>query len=85
MKSWQMGTHLIVLSDSYPMNTNMTGYKCFLKIFASLYMVSRISKKIFTPFSEGILGMVQLQWQAGTEWHCFRKQLVLFYKTIPIV
>ena len=27
-----MGTHLIALSESYPMNTNMTGFKCFSKI-----------------------------------------------------
>ena len=26
-----MGTHLRVLSESYPMNTNMTGLRCFSK------------------------------------------------------
>ena len=31
LKSWQMGTQLRVLSKSYPMNTNMTGFRCFLK------------------------------------------------------
>ena len=25
------GTHLRVLSESYPMNTNMTGFRCFFK------------------------------------------------------
>ena len=30
-----MGTHLRVLSESYPMNTNMTGLQWFSKIFAS--------------------------------------------------
>ena len=25
LKPWHMGTHLRVLSESYPMNTNMTG------------------------------------------------------------
>ena len=29
-----MGSYLRVLSKSYPMNTNMTGYRCFTKIFA---------------------------------------------------
>ena len=29
-----MGTHLRVLSESYPMNTNITGFRGFLKIFA---------------------------------------------------
>ena len=27
MKAWHMGTHLIGLSKSIPMNTNMTGFK----------------------------------------------------------
>ena len=31
------GTHLRVLSESYPMNTKMTGFRCFSKILASLY------------------------------------------------
>ena len=26
---WHMGTHLRVLSEVYPMNTNMTGFRCF--------------------------------------------------------
>ena len=30
-----MGTHLRVLRKSYPMNTSMTGLRCFSKIFAS--------------------------------------------------
>ena len=35
-KPWHMGTHLRVLIESYPMNTNMAGFKCFSKFFASL-------------------------------------------------
>ena len=31
-----MGTHLIVLGESYPMNTHITGFRWFSKIFASL-------------------------------------------------
>ena len=31
-----MGTNLRVLSESYPMNTNMTGVEKFSKIFAPL-------------------------------------------------
>ena len=30
------GTHLKILSESYPMSTNMTGFRCFSKIFSSL-------------------------------------------------
>ena len=36
VKLLQMGTHMKVLSESFPMNTNMTGFRCFSKIFASL-------------------------------------------------
>ena len=28
-----MGTHLRVMSESYPMNTNMAGLRCFSEIF----------------------------------------------------
>ena len=27
LKPWQMGTHLRALSESYPMSTNMTGFR----------------------------------------------------------
>ena len=30
------GTHLVVLSESYPINANMTGFKWFSKIVVSL-------------------------------------------------
>ena len=36
LKPWQMGTHLILLSESFQMNTNMIGFKWFSKIFAPL-------------------------------------------------
>ena len=36
LKPWQMGTHLRVLSESYLMNTNMTGFGWFSKRLASL-------------------------------------------------
>ena len=32
LNPWQMGTHFTVLSESYPMNTNMTGFRWFSKI-----------------------------------------------------
>ena len=37
LKPWHMGTHLRVLSESYLMNTNMTGLRWSSKIFASLW------------------------------------------------
>ena len=33
---WHMGTHLRVLSESYLMDANMTGFKYFSKIFADV-------------------------------------------------
>ena len=35
-KPWHVGIHLRVLCESFPMNTNMTGFGWFCKIFASL-------------------------------------------------
>ena len=32
LKPWHMGTHLIVLSESYLLNTNTTGFGWFSKI-----------------------------------------------------
>ena len=37
LKPWHMGNHLRVLSEYFPMNTNMAGFRRFSKIFASLY------------------------------------------------
>ena len=31
-----MGTHLRVPIEYYPMNTNLTGFRCFSKIFVSM-------------------------------------------------
>ena len=33
LKPWHMGTHLRVLSESYPMNINMIGFRWFSKVF----------------------------------------------------
>ena len=32
IKPWHMGTHPRVGSESYPVNANMTGFRCFSKI-----------------------------------------------------
>ena len=37
LKPWHMDTHLRVLSESYLMNTNMTGIRWSTEIFESLY------------------------------------------------
>ena len=38
-----MGTHLRVLGESYPMNTNMIGLRSFLKIFESLRFWAKVA------------------------------------------
>ena len=45
-KPWQMGTHLRVLSESFPMNTNMTGFRGFSKIFVFLCLGWKLSLSI---------------------------------------
>ena len=34
LKPWQMGTHLRALSESFQMNTNMTGFEWFSRLIA---------------------------------------------------
>ena len=41
LKPWHMSIHLRVFSESYLGSTNMTGFRCFLKIFASLCFVRK--------------------------------------------
>ena len=36
LKPWYMGTHLKVCDESYPINTNMAGFRWFTKYFMSL-------------------------------------------------
>ena len=40
-----MDTHLLVLSESFSMNTNMTGFRCFLKLFSSAMGECSLSKE----------------------------------------
>ena len=41
-----MGTHLGVFIEIYPMNTNMTGFKHFPKIFALLYLGRKVASAL---------------------------------------
>ena len=36
LKPWHMSTNLTVPSESYPINTNIRGSRCFSKLFASV-------------------------------------------------
>ena len=40
-----MGTHLKVLNESYPMNTNMTGSRCFSK-FCVLVLWTKVASAL---------------------------------------
>ena len=71
LKPWQMGTHLRVLSESYPMNTNMIGFEDFLR---------------FCAFDKSRLSIKRVKWPAGnlTHWHSERpKQAWLFCWYFP--
>ena len=37
-----MGTHLRVLNESYPMNTNTTGFRGFSKIVCALVLWTKV-------------------------------------------
>ena len=55
LKPWQMGTHLRVLNESYPMNTNMTGLRWFSKTLhpctldESSLSIGRVLQAYLTP------------------------------------
>ena len=52
LKPWHMGTHMRVLSESYPINTNMTGFKWFLKTIWVLVLWTKVTsalKGLWTP------------------------------------
>ena len=56
---WHMGTHLRVLSESYPTNTNMTGFRWFSKISAFLcFAKSSLSMGRVKESSNSIKGSV---------------------------
>ena len=45
-----MGTHLKVLNKSYPMNTNMTGFRWFSKRFCILVLWTKVAfRALFNP------------------------------------
>ena len=44
--TWHMGTHLRVLSESYLMNTNMTGFMWFSKIFVTQWFGLKVASAL---------------------------------------
>ena len=52
-----MGTQLRVLSKSYPMNTNMIGFRWFSKIFASI-LVLVINNDMLVGFTDWKSGFI---------------------------
>ena len=41
-----MGIHLRVLSESYPMNSNITGFRWFSKVFASFVLWMKVASAL---------------------------------------
>ena len=52
-KPGHMGAQLRVLSEGYPMNTNMAGFRWFSKIFASLCYVRKYWKRYLFALCSG--------------------------------
>ena len=48
LKTLHVGTHLRVLSESFPMNTNMAGFRWFSKIILSLWTYVALALEVFT-------------------------------------
>ena len=46
LKPWHMGTHLRELCESYPMHTNMTGFRLFSKILCFLVLWMKIASAL---------------------------------------
>ena len=46
LQPWHMGTHLRVLMESYPMNTNMTGLKWFTKNLCVIVLWTKVASAL---------------------------------------
>ena len=63
LKPWHMVPHLRVLSKSYPLNTNVTGFRWFKKIFASFCFGISLCIGRVKPFASGAYRMVRHTWK----------------------
>ena len=66
LKLWDMGTHRRVLSKSFPMNTNMTGFLCLCVLDKSSLSIGRVN-------SYGIVGT----WLEGNNREISQKRQVI--------
>ena len=46
-----MGTHMRVLSEGYPMNTNITGFRRVSKIFAACISIVKVKYYVLRTFT----------------------------------
>ena len=67
LKPWHMGTHLIVLSLSYQMNTNVPGLRCFSK-FLSPCVLDESSFSIGRA-NKGKGALLSASWQNKKRFH----------------
>ena len=72
LKLWQMGTHLRVLSESYPINTKMTGRRLLSQICAALYILyeSAVNKAYYTIYYWTTVA-IALEGISSAIWHTF--------------
>ena len=74
LKPWHMGTHSRVLSDCYPINTNMTGFRWFSKLFASLCLWTHLALALEgliikgIPHYDGLADVMAYAWYISR--HC---------------
>ena len=70
LKPWHMVTHLRVFSESYPMNTNITEFRWFSKIFASLWFSTKVAVAL-----EGLKNIKKILKMASFKKnYCFEKR-----------
>ena len=53
LQPWHMGTHMIVLSKSFQMNTNMTSFRLFSKNVCVLVLWMKVTSAL-----EGLLNLL---------------------------
>ena len=73
-----MGTHLRVLSESYPMNTNMIGFRWFSRIFASLCFGRKVPQHWEVKCTESSPAICALQHGSGLTFLTCTRRMTVF-------
>ena len=81
-KPWQMGTHLRVLSESFPMNTNMTGFGWFS--LPAFQQFNILKFKCWPFISLSSIGTTDLQWYNTFSYSISTFGIILSTSTNPL-